>query len=1675
MVLCKWLILICMLQNQCRYCQQEFKNSVYHRNHERQCVQKRTCPHCSIVCLSTKELTQHVKVCPLGQHKCPICGKHCCSYSSLQSHKRRCRKRRTTDQDGAGGEKISCLRCQTCGYECKDRRQLYRHRMSQHGNANNLQNFNVDLGDDVALQREYDINRLHILAPHRQTEHGAVYNFPTNDLRDGVDEIRHHLEYIYEHESNAFRLNVAVGLILRDIETGQERYFIPLNNELLFDTAETVSSRRDLNRVLERLRRLDVREYVNLLKSKSSLKPHFVTNLVYYVSRTKYPLGAQVELPAQLKNHRFIVGVDTDGSGIAYDDNLCLFRCLYYHTHKRVQQAGVLKLYEKWCAHVDKRIAPELFRGVDFVELPTFEDCFRINVNMYEFVLSTESVIPRYLSREKHEDTLYVNVYENHTSYITDFKTYAKKYQCSMCHRHFDRRYTWKRHLNVCSNVKKVRFPGGFYSSPKTVFEELGDNGVHVPKEKCTFPYFAVYDFEAMLKPMPVDPSAQKLAFTHQHVPISVSINSNVPGFKLPHHIVNPDLDVLLQEMTAYLMQISTKACCLTREKLSPYIAELQQKLDELGDQTVAEVQQQLGPSEAEAVGFDNDSDGDDSDDCDENDLDATFIDDQEIVDNDDEVVLPNPYLDDNSASQATPSSPQPQPTPKTSAHFFMRQTLKKLQGKLNEYCSRLPVLGFNSAKYDLNLVKAKLAKHLKLHNSDSFTIKRAQAYTCISTCHFKFLDITSYLAAGASYAKFLKAYGVEEEKGFFPYEWFDCIEKLDYPHLPDYEHFFSQLKGVNVLEVDGCGAENYQGLQTLWTQKGMSTFRDLLKYYNNADVIGFVVAVEKLLEFYFDSGIDLFKDTISLPNLARSQLFKCTEALFPVFDYHSQDIYRTIQQNIVGGPSIIFKREARAGETRIRNNPNVIGQRIMGHDANGLYAYCIAQPMPTGCYVDRRCENDFRPEICHKYMDMYFWMDHVAERDSISIKHKLNNSNKEVRIGPYFVDGYCAETRTVYEFQGCWYHFCSDCQTLSDKPQTQKRQLAARKRTDVKRQYLLDNGYTVIEMKECWYKRNIEKNVAHIQQRYLPPLFSRFRGKMSETNIVDMLVKDQFFGMVECDISVPEQWVMPGDDRRNIQFEHDLSPKEYFSEMPPIFCTTDVHIEHFGQHMQTFVEDHDLSKEPRRLLVGGMSAKKILLITPLLQWYLSKGLRVSKIYRVIEFTPQTCFKSLTDRVSQARRDGDKDPSKAIIADTNKLLICSAYGGLLLNKEKHRAIKHIEGGKALRLAINDPKFCRFTELDDDWFEVELLKRNATLNLPNYLGFFVLNYAKLHMLQFVYDVLYKYIPRESFELMETDTDSIYAFYAGKRLEDLIYPHLRDEFSSKIVRSCHLHNINASTGHWFPRECCQEHRSYDKRTPGLFKLEASGDYMVCLSSKTYMLQDGDQTKFSCKGVQKRQIQEPTNIYANVLTTTLPCEVSNVGFRSRNNTMQTYTQRKTGFSYFYVKREVCANGIDTRPLSLTLCPWKERNCIIVGRQSVLSNDYDAPIEWNGARFFSAHHCFMHEMAVYHEQMDKATEVLFCRNWYQLKQIRIQFQPTKEWYAHATGFMQQLLQVKREQCVAFDVALRKERGKTVYVAGHDKYWSCGFYERIARVVDPAQYTGRNELGKLLYALINP
>ena len=85
-----------------------------------------------------------------------------------------------------------------------------------------------------------------------------------------------------------------------------------------------------------------------------------------------------------------------------------------------------------------------------------------------------------------------------------------------------------------------------------------------------------------------------------------------------------------------------------------------------------------------------------------------------------------------------------------------------------------------------------------------------------------------------------------------------------------------------------------------------------------------------------------------------------------------------------------------------------------------------------------------------------------------------------------------------------------------------------------------------------------------------------------------------------------------------------------------------------------------------------------------------------------------------------------------------------------------------------------------TELPDGYYEVERTKPSINLNIRIHVGVFILNYAKLGMLEFYYACVNEYLSREDLIYCEMDTDSAHMVTSGDSFEELIKPELREKF-------------------------------------------------------------------------------------------------------------------------------------------------------------------------------------------------------------------------------------------------------------------------------------------------------
>ena len=230
------------------------------------------------------------------------------------------------------------------------------------------------------------------------------------------------------------------------------------------------------------------------------------------------------------------------------------------------------------------------------------------------------------------------------------------------------------------------------------------------------------------------------------------------------------------------------------------------------------------------------------------------------------------------------------------STQFLQTQKnqLLELQQYFERYVNILAVLGFNIRKIDLKPIQSFLLPYL-IHerNIQPTVIKKANHFVSFKFGEVQFLDILNFLGGATSLDSFLKAYKTNETKGFFLYEWFDSPNKLVAIFLPPYECFFSKLRDHNPMEkeitdftkllnsgvsqqeaskkirlkvVPPSGVDNYNYLESVWEEERMTTFQDFVRWYNK-DVVPTLEAMQKMMEFYHNKGIDMLQLGCTLPN----------------------------------------------------------------------------------------------------------------------------------------------------------------------------------------------------------------------------------------------------------------------------------------------------------------------------------------------------------------------------------------------------------------------------------------------------------------------------------------------------------------------------------------------------------------------------------------------------------------------------------------------------------------------------------------------------------------------------------------------------------------------------------------------------------------------------------------
>ena len=339
-------------------------------------------------------------------------------------------------------------------------------------------------------------------------------------------------------------------------------------------------------------------------------------------------------------------------------------------------------------------------------------------------------------------------------------------------------------------------YPWNVYQIRETIFDKLDPFGIKYTSEQKLFKNLAIFDFESNCVQKETFRDTNTTTWVGKHVPISVSISSNL--VEEPIFLCNSDAHHLVASFVGALENLASQS----KAKMKNMFLDIK---------TLVKIK--LGSILEKLTQRHNRREQADLDDC------------------------------DNGIC--------------TSTQFLQIQKnqLIDLQESLERYCNVLPVFGFNSAKNDLNLIKSYFLPILVNDRAIQPTvIKKANQFISFKFGDIQLLDIMNFLGGATSLSSILKAYKNSETKVFFLYEWFDHRDKLQNTELPPYDVFYSEHRNCNPLEAEytdyvnllkggltteqaviklklskipPTGIENYQYLQQIWKQEQLSSFED--------------------------------------------------------------------------------------------------------------------------------------------------------------------------------------------------------------------------------------------------------------------------------------------------------------------------------------------------------------------------------------------------------------------------------------------------------------------------------------------------------------------------------------------------------------------------------------------------------------------------------------------------------------------------------------------------------------------------------------------------------------------------------------------------------------------------------------------------------------------------------
>ena len=190
---------------------------------------------------------------------------------------------------------------------------------------------------------------------------------------------------------------------------------------------------------------------------------------------------------------------------------------------------------------------------------------------------------------------------------------------------------------------------------------------------------------------------------------------------------------------------------------------------------------------------------------------------------------------------------------------------------------------------------------------------------------------------------EFKEKFELLTQKGIYPYDYMNSLEKFSETQLPAKEDFYSKLNDCGVTDKE------YDYAQTIWEKFGINNLGEYHDLYLKTDVL--------LLADVFEEFRNICSENYSLdpawcytsPGLSWDALLKHSKVKLELLT--DPDMLLMFEKGIRGGISMISNRHGRANNKYMKEkfDSSQPSKFVPYLDANNLYGWAMMKPLPVG------------------------------------------------------------------------------------------------------------------------------------------------------------------------------------------------------------------------------------------------------------------------------------------------------------------------------------------------------------------------------------------------------------------------------------------------------------------------------------------------------------------------------------------------------------------------------------------------------------------------------------------------------------------------------------------------------------------------------------------------------